>query len=39
VTSFLLDDPHVPPEDRERARVRAQKLFKLAKRYAEEIKV
>ncbi|WP_457600226.1 gluconokinase [Hydrogenivirga sp.] len=39
VTSFLLDDPHIPEGDKERAKEKARKLFKLARRYAEEIKL
>ncbi|MDQ7038776.1 MAG: gluconokinase [Aquificota bacterium] len=39
VTSFLLDDPHIGEEEKERAKEKARKLFRLARRYAEEIKV
>ncbi|RLJ71429.1 hypothetical protein BCF55_1731 [Hydrogenivirga caldilitoris] len=39
VTSFLLDDPHVPEEEKEKAKEKARKLFKLARRYAQEIKL
>lgn len=39
VTSFLLDDPHVSEEEKERAEEKARRLFKLAKRYAEEIRL
>ncbi|HIQ31170.1 MAG TPA: gluconokinase [Aquifex aeolicus] len=37
VTSFLLDDPHLSEEEREKSREKARKLFSLAKRYAQEI--
>ena len=37
VTSFLLKDPHVPAEEKEKAREKAIKLFKLARRYAEDL--
>jgi aminoglycoside phosphotransferase family enzyme len=37
VTSFLLDDPHLPEEEKIKARERASLLFRLARRYAEEI--
>ena len=36
VNSFLLDDPHLPEEEKEKAKERAKKFFKLAKRYAEQ---
>jgi len=38
VTSFLLKDPHVPEEEKQKAREKARKLFKLARRYAESMK-
>ncbi len=38
VTSFLLKDPHVPEEDKERAREKARRLFKLARGYAQEFR-
>ncbi len=37
VSSFLLDDPHVSEAQREEARDKAKRLFKLAKGYAEAI--
>ena len=37
VTSFLLDDPHVPEEDKEKAKEKAKRLFTLAKEYAKAI--
>ena len=37
VTSFLLNDPHVGEEEKERAKDKATRLFKLARDYAEEI--
>ncbi len=39
VTSFLLDDPHVSKEEKKQAKEKAQRLFRLAKRYAEEIRI
>ncbi len=39
VTSFLLDDPHVSEESKKEAYDKAKKLFQLARRYAEEIRV
>ena len=39
VTSFLLDDPHISEKEKGKAKEKARKLFKLAKGYAEEIKV
>ena len=39
VTSFLLNDPHISDEEKESARQKARRLFSLARRYAEEIKV
>ncbi|WP_461829026.1 gluconokinase [Aquifex sp.] len=36
VNSFLLDDPHLPEEEKEKAKERAKKFFKLARRYAEQ---
>ncbi|EDP76424.1 hypothetical protein HG1285_02418 [Hydrogenivirga sp. 128-5-R1-1] len=39
VTSFLLRDPHVPEEEKERAKEKASRLFRLARRYAESIKL
>ncbi len=37
VTSFLLDDPHVPEGDKEKAKEKAKRLFTLAKEYAKAI--
>jgi aminoglycoside phosphotransferase family enzyme len=37
VASFLLDDPHLPKVEKERAKERAVKLFKLSRKYAEEL--
>ncbi|NPA41479.1 MAG: gluconokinase [Aquificae bacterium] len=39
VTSFLLDDPHVSEEEKAKAKDKASKLFKLARKYAQEIKL
>ena len=39
VTSFLLDDPHIGAEEKERAREKAKRLFALSRRYAEELKL
>ncbi len=39
VTSFLLDDPNVPAPEKKRAEEKAKKLFKLARVYAEEIRL
>ncbi len=39
VTSFLLDDPHISEMERDKAKEKASRLFKLARSYAEEIKV
>ncbi len=39
VTSFLLKDPHVSEEEKNRAKEKAIKLFRLAREYAEEISV
>lgn len=36
VNSFLLDDPNLSEEEKERAKERAKRFFKLAKRYAEQ---
>ena len=36
VNSFLLDDPNLPKEEKEKAKERAQRFFKLARRYAEQ---
>ena len=36
VNSFLLDDPHLPKQEKEKAKERAEKFFKLARRYAEQ---
>jgi len=38
VNSFLLDDPNLNDEEKEKAKERASKFFKLARRYAEMIK-
>ncbi|RUM28697.1 MAG: gluconokinase [Aquifex sp.] len=37
VNSFLLDDPNLNDEEKEKAKERASKFFKLARRYAEMI--
>jgi len=37
VTSFLLDDPHIPEDQKEKAIHRAKELFKLSRKYAERI--
>ncbi len=37
VTSFLLDDPHVGEGEKEKAKELARTLFRLSRRYAEEI--
>ncbi len=39
VTSFLLDDPHVPEEEKRKAQDKAGRLFKLARTYARMIKL
>ena len=39
VTSFLLKDPHVPEDEKERVKEKASRLFKLARSYAEKIKL
>jgi len=37
VTSFLLDDPHLGEREKQKAKEKARKFFKLARRYAEQI--
>ncbi len=37
VNSFLLDDPHLPEDEKKKALERARRLFSLARRYAEEM--
>ncbi|RMH07709.1 MAG: gluconokinase, partial [Aquificota bacterium] len=37
VNSFLLDDPHLSLEEKEKAKERARKLFELSERYAQLI--
>jgi len=37
VNSFLLDDPGLKEEEKKEAKARAEKFFKLAKKYAESI--
>jgi len=39
VTSFLLKDPHVSEGEKAQAREKAVKLFGLARRYAQEIRL
>ena len=39
VTSFLLDDPHLSSGEKEEALERARRIFSLARKYAEEIRV
>jgi aminoglycoside phosphotransferase family enzyme len=39
VTSFLLDDPYLEDRDRDEAKRKGERLFKLARKYAEQLNV